>query len=210
MYFAIRLHLLRGETREADALAEAALTLCSQHGFTFFDAIIQFLQGCSLYRQDREAEGITRMRTGFEAAQSTGMKLMRPMYCALLAEVYGQAGQLDEAWRKLADALDAIEQTGQRYYEAEIFRFKGELHLREQRPNVEQAEAYFQRALSIARHQQAKSWELRAAITLAQLWRDQGRRQEARNLLAPVYGWFTEGFDTADLRNAKGLLDELA
>ena len=209
MYFAIRLHLLRGEAREADELAEAALTLSTKHGFTFFTVIIQFLQGWSLCLQGRGAEGLARMRTGFAAAQAAGMKMMRPMFFALLARACGQAGQLDEAWQMLSDALDAVEESGQRYYEAETYRSKGELHLRHVDPDIEQAEACFQRALDIARHQQAKSWELRAAMSLARLWAEQGRRAEAQDLLAPIYGWFTEGFDTADLKDARALLDEL-
>jgi predicted ATPase len=150
------------------------------------------------------------MRTGFADAEATGAKMMRPMFCALLTEAYGQMGQLDEAWRMLSAALEAVEESGQRHYEAEMYRFKGELHLLEGRPDIEQAEASFQRALEIARHQQAKSWELRAAMSLARLWREQGRHAEAHDLLAPVYGWFTEGFDTADLRGAMELLDELS
>jgi predicted ATPase len=108
------------------------------------------------------------------------------------------------------NALEAVEESGQRYHEAESYRLKGKLHLRDANPDVEQAAFSFQRALDIARHQQAKSWELRAATSLARLWRDQGRRAEAYKLLAPVYGWFTEGFDTADLKDAKALLDQLA
>jgi class 3 adenylate cyclase/predicted ATPase len=210
MYFAIRLHLLRGEIREADELAEATLTLSRKHGFTFWTALIVFMQGWSLCQQRRGAEGLARMRTGFAAAEATGTKMMRPMFCALLAQAYGEVGQLDEAWRTLSDTLDAIEESGQRHYEAEAYRFRGELHLHQAHADVEQASISFQRALDIARHQQAKSWELRAATSLARLWRDQGRRAEAHDLLAPVYGWFTEGFDTADLKDAKALLEELA
>jgi predicted ATPase len=132
------------------------------------------------------------------------------MFCTLLAEAYGQGSQLEDARQMLSDALDAVEESGQRYYEAETYRFKGELHLREAVPDVEQAGISFKRALDIARDQQAKSWELRAATSLARLWRDQGKRAEAHDLLEPVYGGFTEGFDTADLKDAKALLDELA
>jgi predicted ATPase len=110
----------------------------------------------------------------------------------------------------LSEALDAVEESGQRYYEAETYRFKGNLHLRGASPDVEQAGACFQRAIDIARHQQAKSWELRAATSLARLWQDHGKKPEARDLLAPVYGWFIEGFDTADLKDAKALLDVLS
>jgi predicted ATPase len=132
------------------------------------------------------------------------------MYCSLFAEAYGRIGQLNEGWQMLSEALDAAEQSGQRYYEAETCRLKGELHLREPRPDIEQAEASFQRAIDIARRQQAKSWELRAVTSVARLWRDQGRQAEAHDLLAPVYGWFTEGFDTADLKDARALLDQLS
>jgi predicted ATPase len=171
--------------------------------------MIPVLQGWSLCLQGQEAEGIARMRAGFADALATGAKTMRPMFCALLAEGYGQVGRLDEAWRMLSDALDAVEESGQRYYEAETYRFKGKLHLWQAIPDVEQAGISFQRALEIARRQQAKSWELRAATSLARLWRDQGKRAEAYELLAPVYDWFTEGFDTQDLKDAKALLDEL-
>ena len=110
----------------------------------------------------------------------------------------------------LSDALAAVEESGQRYYQAETYRFKGKLHLWEAVPDIEQPGISYQRALEIARHQQAKSWELRAATSLARLWRDQGRHAEAHDLLAPIYGWFTEGFQTPDLKDAKVLLDALA
>jgi predicted ATPase len=210
MYFAIRLHLFRGEVREAEELAEAALGLSTKHGFRFWTAMILFLQGWSRCLQGREAEGTARMRAGFADALATGAKTMRPAFCGLLAEAYGQVGQLEDAWRMLSDALDAVEESGQRYHEAETYRFKGELHLREPRPALEQAEACFQRAIDIARRQQAKSWELRAAMSLARLWAERGKRQKAQDLLAPVYGWFTEGFHTADLKEARALLDELS
>ena len=209
-FYTIRMHLLRGETHEADELAEAALALSTKHGFTYWTPMVSFMQGWSLCLQGREVEGISRMRMGLTEALATGAKIIQPVFCALLAEAYGRAGRLDEAWPMLAEALDAVAESGQRHHEAETHRFKGELHLREARPNVEQAHTCFQRALEIARYQQAKSWELRAAMSLARLWATQGRRGEGHDLLAPVYGWFTEGFDTADLKNAKALLEELA
>ena len=209
MYCAIRLHLLRREARQADGLTEIALAVSTKHGFSLWTALIAFLRGWSLCQQGQVVDGVARMRTAFEDALATGHKTSRPMYCALLAEAYGQSGQLEEALRILADARDAIEEGGQRYYEAETHRFKGELHLRGANPDVEQAGVCFQRALDVARHQQAKAWELRAAMSLARLWRDQGKRAEAYDLLAPVYDWFTEGFDTQDLKDAKALLDQL-
>jgi class 3 adenylate cyclase/predicted ATPase len=209
MYFETRLHLLRGEVREADELAEAVLGIATKHGFTFWSKWIPILQGWSLCLQGRGAQGVPRMRTGLTDVLALGMRMLRPMYCTLLAEAYGQGGQLEDARQMLSEALDAVNESGQRYYEAETYRVKGELHLREAVRNVEQASISFQRALDIARRQQAKSWELRAATSLARLWRDQSKGAEAYDLLAPVYGWFTEGFDTADLKNAKALLDEL-
>ena len=125
-----------------------------------------------------------------------------------MAKAYADLGQFDDAWRCIAEAITGIETSKERWYEAEIHRVAGEIALKSPEPDAAKAEAYFERALSVARAQQAKSWELRAAMSMARLWRDQGKRDEARNLLAPVYGWFTEGFDTLDLKEAKVLLDE--
>jgi predicted ATPase len=123
---------------------------------------------------------------------------------------YAELGQLDDAWRCIDDAIEKVERSKEKWCEAEVYRIVGEIALKSLAPDPEKAEAYFGRALAVARRQQAKSWELRAATSMARLWRDQGKRNEARDLLAPVYGWFTEGFDTRDLKEAKALLDELA
>ena len=131
-----------------------------------------------------------------------------PHHIALLARACEIAGQIEEALTLLDDALQIVERTGERWFAAELNRHKGQLLLRQ--GHSEAAEELYRKALSIAEEQEAKLWELRAAVSLARLWRDQGRRAEARDLLAPVYGWFTEGFDTADLKEAKALLDELA
>ena len=127
----------------------------------------------------------------------------------MLAEAYGGIGQAEEGLRLLAEALAWVDTTGERYCEAEVYRIKGELLLQQAVSDVPQAEACFQQALAVARRQQAKSWELRAAMSLSRLWQRQGKRAAARELLAPIYGWFTEGFDTADLQEAKTLLEEL-
>jgi predicted ATPase len=132
------------------------------------------------------------------------------MFLPHLATAYAQAAQLDDAWRCICECVTFIEDTKQRWWEAEVQRTGGEIVLKSPKPDAAKAESYFERALSIARQQQAKSWELRAAMSMARLWRDQGKRDEARDLLAPVYGWFTEGFDTRDLKEAKALLDELS
>jgi predicted ATPase len=117
-------------------------------------------------------------------------------------------GQFDDAWRCLGEAMTAVETTGEKLWEAEVYRTAGDIALSPE-PDAAKAEGYFERALTVARQQQAKSWELRAATSLARLWRDQGKVQQARELLAPIYGWFTEGFDTRDLKEAKALLEEL-
>jgi predicted ATPase len=133
-----------------------------------------------------------------------------PWYLALLAGAHATVGRTAEGLDAIAEALTMVASTKERFYEAEIYRAKGELLLKHSGSNtVTEAESCFRQALDIAGVQSAKSWELRAATSLARLWRDQGRRAEARDLLAPVYGWFTEGFDTADLKDAKALLDEL-
>ena len=142
------------------------------------------------------------------AFSATGAKVFVPYHMALLARACEIAGQIDEAVGQLDDALQMVERTGERWLAAELYRHKGQLLLRQ--GQSEAAEELYRKALSIAEEQGAKLWELRAAMSLARLRRDQGRRAEARDLLAPVYGWFTEGFDTADLKEAKALIDELA
>jgi predicted ATPase len=127
-----------------------------------------------------------------------------------LALAYAQLGKSDEAWRCISEALTLIEQSDQRSTEAEVHRLAGEIMLASALPDEKKAEEHFAYALAVARHQQAKSWELRASMSLARLWRDHGKVQQARDLLAPVYGWFTEGFDTRDLKEAKALLEQLS
>ena len=126
-----------------------------------------------------------------------------------LAIAYRDLDRFDEAWRCIGEATTAIETTGERWYEAEVLRVAGEIAMMSPERDTAKAEMFFDRALAVARQQQARSWELRAAMSMAQLWRDQGQRDKARDLLAPVYGWFTEGFDTLDLKDAKALLDDL-
>jgi predicted ATPase len=168
------------------------------------------LRGRALAAQGQGEEGIAQIRQGMAAWQATGQELGRPYCLALLAEAYGKVGQAEEGLTILAEALIAMAISGQRDYEAELLRIKGELLLRQAVPDAPQAEACFQQALAVARRRQEKSLELRAAMSLSRLWQQQGKRAEAHELLAPVYGWFTEGFDTADLQEARALLEELA
>ena len=144
------------------------------------------------------------------AFRSTGATAIIPAWLSYLARAHAELGKFDDAWRCIGEAATAVETTKEKWCEADIHRTAGEIALKSPQPDTAKAEAYFERALAIARSQQAKSWELRAAMSMARLWRDQGKRDEARDLLAPVYGWFTEGFDTLDLKQAKALLDELA
>ena len=133
-----------------------------------------------------------------------------PLYLSYLARAYADIGNFEDAWRCIGEAITAVETAKEKLWETEIHRTAGEIALKSPEPDAAKAQAYFERALSVARAQQAKSWELRAAMSMARSWRDQGKRDEARELLAPVYAWFTEGFDTFDLKQAKALLDELA
>jgi predicted ATPase len=148
--------------------------------------------------------------SGIAAFRPTGSTLWMPFYLSNLARAHARLCRFDEAWRSIGEAIKAVETTKETWCEAEIHRVAGEITLMSPESDATKAEAHFARSLEIARGQKAKSWELRAAMSMARLWRDQGKRDEARELLAPVYGWFTEGFDTLDLREAKGLLDELA
>ena len=140
--------------------------------------------------------------------RSAGASVTLSFSLPYLATAYAHLSQFDDAWRCIREVLATVGTTNERWAEAEVHRIAGEIALKS--AQSDKAEAHFERALAVARQQQAKSWELRAAMSLARLWRDQGRPQQARELLAPVYGWFTEGFDTRDLKEAKALLEELA
>jgi predicted ATPase len=162
--------------------------------------------------QGQAEEGMTQLRQGLAAWQATGARGAGPYYLAWLAEAYGKGGQAEEGLRVLPEALALVNAGGERRHEAELYRLKGELLLHAEcgvQHAALSAEECFQQALTVARHQQAKSLELRAATSLARLWQRQGKRAEAHQLLADVYGWFTEGFDTADLQEAKALLEDL-
>ena len=170
-------------------------------------------RGWALAQQGQEEEGIAQIRQGLAASRATGARVGWSYWLALLAEVYGKAGQVEEGLPLLAEALPVVDKTGERFYEAELYRLKGELTLQSsaQSPEskVKAAEGCFQKAIEVARQQQAKSLELRAVMSLSRLWQRQGKKDEAHRVLAEIYGWFTEGFDTKDLQEAKMLLQEL-
>jgi predicted ATPase len=207
LHYAARVHQFRREAQLTQETVEASVTLATEQGFAFWSTTGTILRGWALSAQGQGAEGIRQMRQGLTTWRTTGAAISLPQWLALLAEAYGRVGQPAEGLPLLEEALVAVHSTGERFYEAELHRLKGELLLL---ATDKEAEACFQQALAVARRQQAKSWELRAALSLARLWHQQGKCAEAHALLAPVYGWFTEGFDTADLQEAKALLDALA
>ncbi|MGH8070650.1 MAG: AAA family ATPase [Candidatus Entotheonellia bacterium] len=208
--FAARIHQLRREGQLTQAQAQALIALSREQGFTQRLATGTILWGWALTAQGQGEEGIAHMRQGLTAFRATGAELALPYYLALLGEAYGALGQAGEGLKVLAEALATTHKTGEQFCEAELHRLKGKLLLAGSAEHHAAAEACFQQALDVARRQRAKAWELRAAMSLSRLWQQQGRRAAARELLAPIYGWFTEGFDTADLQEAKALLAALA
>jgi predicted ATPase len=203
-------HAFRREKRCTQERAEAALSLATEQGFPFWMALSAILRGWALAQQGQAQEGIEQINQGLRAYRATGAELLQPYYLALLGEAYGIIGQSEAGLTALAEALTLAETTGERWYAPELYHLQGELLLQQSPDHHIEAATCFQHAIAIAQNQQAKSWELRAATSLARLWQQQGKRQEAHDLLAPVYHWFTEGFDTADLQEAKALLEELA
>jgi predicted ATPase len=208
-HWAAYLHYRRREVAAVEAQAKILLALATAQGFPLWEANGTFWHGWALAMQGQDEAGLAQMHQGMAAIFATGNKLSRLFCLVLLAEVAEHAGQIAEGLRLLAEALAPLEASRRSHMLEEAYRLQGALLLRQAIPDVAQAEACFQQALAIARRQQAKSWELRAAMNLARLWQQQGKCAEARDLLAPVYGWFTEGFDTADLQEARALLDAL-
>jgi predicted ATPase len=184
--------------------------LADEKGAALWKALGTMQQGCVLALSSKASEAIQMINSGITTYRSTGSRVYLPFFLAHLSRAHAELGQFDDAWRCIGEAMTAVETTNERWYEPEINRIKGEIALKLPQLGSAQAGAYFERALTVARTQQAKSWELRAAMSMARLWRDQGKPRKARDLLAPVYGWFTEGFDTRDLKEAKALLEELA
>ncbi|MFQ5796557.1 MAG: BTAD domain-containing putative transcriptional regulator [Candidatus Bipolaricaulia bacterium] len=203
------LHQFRREAQAVQQRAEAAIALSTEHGFSFPLAIGTILRGWALAEQGQGDEGIAQLQQGLTTWRAIGSELGRPYALSLLAEAYGEVEQSEEGLTVLAEALDLVNKTGEQFYKAELYRLKGEFLLMQGEVEAE-AEACFRRAIDIARRQRAKSWELRAVMSLSRLWQQQGKEEEARQMLAEIYNWFTKGFDTADLREAKALLEELS
>jgi DNA-binding SARP family transcriptional activator/predicted ATPase/class 3 adenylate cyclase len=204
-------HQFQGKVEKAQQLAKAAITLSTEQGFPFWLAMGTVLQGWALTEQGREEEGIAQMRQGLATWQATRIGIYQSYYLALLAKACERVGRVKEGLRLLTEALTIVDEIGERTFDAELYRLKGELLLKrnESDKDIHDAETCFQRAIEIARHQSARSWELRAATSLSRLWQKQGKKEQARELLQETYNWFTEGFDTADLKEANTMLDAL-
>jgi predicted ATPase len=203
-------YTLCGNYAAAIAQADELIALADERGATYWKALGTVERGSLFALSGKASDAVPAITSGITSLRSTGATLYEPYYLFYLAMAYAELGQLDDARRCIDDAIEKVETSKERWCEAEVHRIAGEIALKSLVPDPEKAEAYFDRALAVARRQQSKSWELRAATSMARLWRDQGKRHEAHDLLAPVYGWFTEGFDTLDLKEAKALLDELA
>ena len=211
LHSAACVHQFRREPQVTESREDAVIALSAERGLSFWSwwALIQ--RGWALAQQEREAEEIAQIREGLAAVKSGGTEVALPWGLALLAEALGNESRAEEALNVLAEALAVASKNGDQMYEAEIYRLKGELLLASSRgENRREAESCFRRAIEIARRQGAKSWELRAVTSLSRLLQKQGQHDEARRMLAEIYGWFSEGFDTADLKDAKVLLEELS
>jgi predicted ATPase len=201
---------LRGAGREAPQQAEMAVALATTHGFAFWLALGRQVHGWAVAAQSQGAERLAQIHQSLALIQATGSgRLLRPLLVVLLAEAYGQAGQVQEGLTLLTEALTSAHTSGACLYEAELYRLKGELLLQHAGPHSAPAETCLQRALDVARRQQAKSLELRTALSLCRLWQHQGKCHAARQLLHKTYDWFTEGFGATDLVQARALLDTL-
>jgi predicted ATPase len=202
------LHSLVGDNRALNERANELVAVAVEQGVPWWHTVGTVYRGLVKVKKGHVAEGISLMHSGLAAYRSTGAEMWIPYHTALCARASEIAGQIEESLALLDDALRLSQRTGECWFAAELDRHKGQLLLRQ--GHSEAAEELYRKALGIAQEQGAKLWELRAAESLARLWRDRGKGAEARDLLAPVYGWFTEGFDTADLKDAKALLEELA
>lgn len=206
--YAALLHSFRREFAAAHRRAEATVDLTREHRLPQWLAQTSICRGFALVGLGQPEQGIAELRAGVAAWKATGSRVLGTQWLGFLAEAHLQAGQFNDARLALDQAAEIGAATGECHYQAELYRLRGAVLA--ETGEAAEAAAWLQRALDAARSQQAKSLELRAATSLARLWAEQAERQKAHDLLAPIYGWFTEGFDSADLKDAKALLDELA
>jgi predicted ATPase len=198
-----------GNYATANTLLDEAVALADEKGALFWKARGTVVMGCLAAVTGNASHAVQLITSGITGFRSTGSTLFMPWYSSSLAKAHALLEQFDDAWRCVDEATTAMETTKERWCESDVHRTAGEIALMSPDANAAKAEAYFERALTSARQQQAKSWELRAAMSMARLWRGQGKRQQAQDLLVPIYGWFTEGFDTLDLKDAKALMEQL-
>jgi class 3 adenylate cyclase/predicted ATPase len=203
-------HIQCGNYAEASALVDEFTAVKDETGSLFWEAWGMMQRGCVLALTGKASDAVQTITSGVAAMRSTATTMWMPLWLSFLTTANAEIGQFDAARRCIGEARALVETTKEKWCAAEVNRIAGEIALLSPEPDAAKAEAWFERALAVAREQQAKSWELRAAMSMARLWRDQGRQQEARNLLAPIHDWFTQGFDTLDLKHSKRLLDELA
>jgi predicted ATPase len=208
--FASSTQIHRGNYATAKAFTDELIALADRRGALLWRTYGMLWRGCTLIMTGNAKDAVQTITSGLAAYRSTGAALWLPLFLSYLTISYAALGKFDDAWRSVVEAKRVIGRTKEKWFEAEVHRIAGEIALQSPQPDVAKAQADFERALAVARKQQAKSWELRAAMSMARLWRDRGKTVEARELLAPVYGWFTEGFDTRDLKEAKALLEESA
>jgi adenylate cyclase len=210
--YGILCHQLRRDPGTVRVWSDRMVTLAAEHGLALQGAIGAVTRGWLLASQGQAKEGLLELRRGLDGCVDLGVRLWEPYHKALLAEAHLDAGEASVGLEVLEEAMRFADDSGVRFWDADLLRLKGKLMaaLSSDGHQQEEEERCYREALEVAQRQQARSLELRAATSLARLWRDEGRRDEARCLLAPIYGWFSEGFDTADLKEAKALLDELA
>jgi class 3 adenylate cyclase/predicted ATPase len=210
LFFTAWTHSHCGNHSVAKAQLDELVALADEKSSLFWKTLGMLNQSCALALTGKTTDAVQMIESGIKAFRSTGGTLWAPSWVSYLATAYADIGEFDDAWRCIAEATKTLQTTKEKWCEAEVHRTAGEIALKSPHLDLARAEAYFERALAVALEQRAKSWELRAAMSMARLWRDQGKRQQARDLLAPIYDWFTEGFDTLDLRESKTLLDDLA
>jgi predicted ATPase len=203
-------HILCGNFSAAEAQSDEVIPLAKEKASPLWEGFGMINRGCVLRVCDRDAEPVEHITAGMAVYRATRATVYLPFFLSHLSVSHARLGRLEDASRCIHEAMDRVENTKERWCEAEVNRIAGKIAVLSPQPDATKAQSYFERALAVARQQQAKSWELRAAMSLARLWRSQGKLQQARELLAPIYSWFTEGFDTRDLKEAKALLEELA
>jgi predicted ATPase len=210
LHGASQFHQIRRDRSSVEHSSGELLSLCAAQGFPYHQAAGLMLRGWAFVEAGQLETGLAQIHRGLGEYRATRTAYQLPYYLGLLADAYRRAGRVSDGFSVTDEAAKRVQRTDERWYEAELHRLRGGLLLSVGTSEINEAEACFQRALSVAREQSARMFELRAARDLAECWAEQGERQRARDLLAPVYAWFTEGFDTADLKEAKALLDQLA